>query len=101
MAKVSAIVKNEKRKKKIKQFSGKRADLKKISEDVSQPVEVRVQAMIHLSELPRNSSKVRYRNRCAITGRPRGYYRQFGISRILLKDLVSKGKVPGTKKSSW
>jgi small subunit ribosomal protein S14 len=101
MAKVSAIVKNEKRKKQIKQFSKRRGELKRLADDVAQPVAVRVHAMIQLSELPRNSSSVRYRNRCAITGRPRAYYRKFGISRIVLKDLAGWGKIPGLKKSSW
>ncbi|MDR2760292.1 MAG: 30S ribosomal protein S14 [Rickettsiales bacterium] len=101
MAKVSAIVKNEKRKEKIKKFSGKRAALKGAAEDKTQPVQVRVRAMIQLSELPRNSSGVRYRNRCALTGRPRGYYRQFGLSRIMLRELGGWGKIPGLKKSSW
>jgi small subunit ribosomal protein S14 len=101
MAKVSAIVKNNQRKEKIKQFSKKRGDLKKIANDMGQPMDLRVHAMIKLSELPRNSSVVRYRNRCEITGRPRGYYRQFGLSRIMLKELASWGKIPGLKKSSW
>ncbi len=101
MAKVSAIDKNKKRKEKIERYSGKRAELKKEAEDTSLSPEVRVIAMIKLSELPRNSSKVRYRNRCAITGRPRGYHGFFGISRIMLKELASWGKIPGLKKSSW
>jgi small subunit ribosomal protein S14 len=101
MAKVSAIVKNNQRKEKVKQFSKKRNDLKKIANDVGQSMDLRVHAMIRLSELPRNSSAVRYRNRCEITGRPRGYYRQFGLSRIMLKELASWGKIPGLKKSSW
>jgi small subunit ribosomal protein S14 len=101
MAKVSAIAKNNQRKEKIKDFSKKRDGLKKIANDVDQPMDLRVHAMIKLSELPRNSSSVRYRNRCAITGRPRGYYGQFGLSRIVLKELASWGKIPGLKKSSW
>lgn len=101
MAKVSAIDKNKKRKAKIEQYASKRAELKKTSEDVSLPAEERVKAMIKLSELPRNSSKVRYRNRCALTGRPRAYHRRLGICRVMIRELASWGKIPGLKKSSW
>lgn len=101
MAKVSAIDKNKKRKAKIDSCRSKRAELKKTSEDVTLDVDLRVRAMIKLSEMPRNSSRVRYRNRCALTGRPRAYHGYFGISRIMLKELASKGMIPGLKKSSW
>ena len=101
MAKVSAIDKNKKRKAKIDRFASKRAKLKQTMNDVNLAPEVTVEAMIKLSEMPRNSAKVRYRNRCALTGRPRAYHGYFGISRVMLRELVSWGKIPGLKKSSW
>jgi len=101
MAKVSAIDKNKKRKEKIQRMAPKRAKLKKIMNDTNLTPDVRIDAMIKLSEMPRNSSKVRYRNRCALTGRPRAYHGYFGISRVMLRELVSWGKIPGLKKSSW
>lgn len=101
MAKVSAIDKNKKRKENIEKFSSRRAKLKRISNDIGLSSEVRITAMIKLSELPRNSSRVRYRNRCVLTGRPKGYHGHFGISRIMLKKLASEGRIPGLKKSSW
>lgn len=101
MAKVSAIKKNEKRKELAKKYSGARARLKATANDTSLDPEVRVQAMIKLSELPRNSSEVRYRNRCAVTGRPRAYHGYFGLCRVQLRELASFGRLPGVKKSSW
>lgn len=101
MAKVSAVVKNNKRQENIKRYAPKRANFKSITENESLPAEERLNAMIKLSELPRNSSKVRYKNRCALTGRPRSYYRKFGISRIMLREMASWGLIPGVKKSSW
>jgi small subunit ribosomal protein S14 len=101
MAKVSAIVKNNKRKEKGIKFAQKREKLKAIANDISLSPEERAKAMIKLSELPRNSSKVRFKNRCALTGRPRSYYRLFGISRIELRRLASLGRILGLTKSSW
>jgi small subunit ribosomal protein S14 len=101
MAKVSAVVKNNKRKENIEKYSAKRMKLKDVAENQSLSAEDRLNAMIKLSELPRNSSKVRYKNRCALTGRPRSYYRKFGISRIMLREMASWGLIPGVKKSSW
>ena len=101
MAKVSAIDKNKKRKEKIDRLASKREKLKQTMNDINLAPEVRVDAMIKLSEMPRNSAKVRYRNRCALTGRPRAYHGYFGISRVMLRELVSWGKIPGLKKSSW
>jgi small subunit ribosomal protein S14 len=101
MAKKSMIVKNQQRKRKIELFRTRRKVLKETSEDTKLSMVKRVTAMIKLSELPRNSSRVRYRNRCALTGRPRAYHGEFGISRIMLKELASWGKIPGLKKSSW
>lgn len=101
MAKVSMIERNEKRKRMAKQYASKRAELKAIIKDQSIPADERFQAVMKLSELPRNSSKTRIRNRCALTGRPRSYYRKFNLSRIALRDLASRGELPGVTKSSW
>lgn len=101
MAKTSMIERNEKRRRMVKSLAAKRAALKKIIKDKSVPAEERFQATLKLADLPRNSSKVRIRNRCALTGRPRGYFRKFNLSRIALRDLASRGELPGTTKSSW
>jgi small subunit ribosomal protein S14 len=101
MAKKSSIEKNNRRKKLAKKFSGRRARLKAITRDKNLPMEERFAATLKLSELPRNSSANRVRNRCEITGRPRGYYRKHRISRIALRELGSKGLIPGLVKSSW
>ena len=101
MAKKSSIEKNNRRKKMTKKFSGRRARLKAIARDKNLPMEERFAATLKLSELPRNSSANRVRNRCEITGRPRGYYRKHRISRIALRELGSKGLIPGLVKSSW
>lgn len=101
MAKKSAVVKNERRKKLAKANAGKRAELKAIANDKNASFDERLKAMIKLSEMPRNSSKTRVRNRCEITGRPRGYYRKFSMSRIALRTLGAFGRIVGLKKSSW
>jgi small subunit ribosomal protein S14 len=101
MAKKSAIERNKKRRKMVKQVSGRRAALKAIADDRDLPMEERFAARLKLAELPRNSSPVRIRNRCEISGRPRGYYRKFHMSRIALRDLASTGQIPGMVKSSW
>ena len=101
MAKVSSIEKNKSRRKKVDAFAAKRAELKAVVLDRSKPLDERFAAQLKLNELPRNSSKTRLRNRCGVTGRPRGYYRKLGISRIALRDLGNTGKVPGVVKSSW
>ena len=101
MAKKSAIEKNQRRKKLAKSHSNKRAALRAIARDRSLPSEERFQAYIKLAELPRNSAPSRVRNRCELTGRPRGYYRKFQLSRIALRDLASIGQIPGMVKSSW
>lgn len=101
MAKVCMIEREIKRKKLAKRYAGKRAELKAIIRDQSIPAEERFQAVLKLAELPRNSSKTRQRNRCALTGRPRAYYRKFNLSRIALRDLASRGELPGVTKSSW
>ena len=101
MAKTSAIQRNLKRIKLVKKFLKKRANLKKIIKNKKLPLEERFAAQLKLAKIPRNSSKVRIRNRCEITGRPRGVYRKLRISRIALRELASKGKIPGMTKSSW
>ncbi len=101
MAKKSAIEKNKQRRKLAAQLGPKRDELKARAKDESLTLEERFQARLKLAELPRNSSPVRIRNRCEITGRPRGYYRKLKMSRIALRDLGSLGFVPGMVKSSW
>lgn len=101
MAKKSAIEKNEKRKRMVKQYAAKRAALLEIANDRDRPMEERFQARLRLAALPRNSAKVRIRNRCGVTGRPRGYHRKFNMSRVSLRDLASDGLIPGVVKSSW
>ncbi len=101
MAKTSAIQRNLKRIKLVKKFLKKRESLKKIIKNKKLPLEERFAAQLKLAKIPRNSSKVRIRNRCEITGRPHGVYRKLKISRIALRDLASKGKIPGMTKSSW
>lgn len=101
MAKVCMIERELKRKKLAKRHKTKREELKAIISDRSIPAEERFQAVLKLAELPRNSSKTRQRNRCALTGRPRAYYRKFNLSRIALRDLASRGELPGVTKSSW
>jgi small subunit ribosomal protein S14 len=101
MAKTSSIEKNKRRMRLAKQYSGRRARLKKIAMDKDASMEERFQATIKLAELPRNSAKVRVRNRCEVTGRPRAYYRKVKMSRIALRELGSKGLIPGLVKSSW
>lgn len=101
MAKVSMVERDKKRKKMVKRDAEKRAALKKIVKDQSIPADERFQAMLKLDKMPRNGSKTRMRNRCALTGRPRSYYRKFNLSRIALRDLASRGELPGVVKSSW
>ena len=101
MAKKSAIDKNLKRSRKVESRAARRARLKAIVMDRSLPMEERFAANLKLAEMPRNSAKNRLRNRCSVTGRPRGYYRKLGMSRIALRDLASFGQVPGIVKSSW
>ncbi|MBB4212379.1 small subunit ribosomal protein S14 [Rhodothalassium salexigens DSM 2132] len=92
---------NKKRARLAKQYAAKRARLKAISEDLSLPEDERFLARLKLAELPRNAAPTRVRNRCEVSGRPRGFYRKFKMSRIALRDLASEGKVPGVVKSSW
>ena len=101
MAKTSSIEKNKRRRKLVARYANKRAALKNVANDESLTLEERFQARLKLAALPRNSAAVRIRNRCEVTGRPRGYYRKLKMSRIALRDLASMGLVPGMVKSSW
>jgi small subunit ribosomal protein S14 len=101
MAKKSAIQKNNRRRRLVQRFAAKRAELRAIARDQTRTPEERFNARLKLAELPRNSSSVRVRNRCEISGRPRGVYQKFRLSRIALRELASKGQIPGMVKSSW
>ena len=101
MAKTSAIQRNLKRIKMAKKFDKKRNKLREIIKNKKLPLDQRFSAQLKLSKLPKNSSKIRIRNRCEITGRPHGVYRKLRISRIALRQMASSGKIPGMTKSSW
>jgi len=101
MAKLSSINKNEKRKKLVLKYANKYAKLKAIAADESLDESERLIARLKMAEIPRNANPTRVRNRCATTGRPRGYYRKFGINRIELRQLGNRGMIPGLTKSSW
>ena len=101
MAKTSAVQRNLKRIKMSKRFEKKRKKLKAIIKNKKLPLNERFAAQLKLSKLPKNSSKIRIRNRCEITGRPHGVYRKLKISRIALRQLGLQGKIPGLIKSSW
>lgn len=101
MAKTSSIERNKKRERLAKKYAAKRASLKAQAKDESLSMEERFQAHLKLAELPRNSAPNRIRLRCGLTGRPRGNYRKFKLSRIALRDLASMGLIPGVVKSSW
>ena len=101
MAKKSAIEKNGRRQRMVRRYAAKRAQLAAVAKDETRPPEERFAARLKLAKLPRNSSAVRLRNRCHVTGRPRGFYRKFKMSRIALRELASSGQIPGMVKSSW
>ena len=101
MAKTSAIQKNLKRIKLAERYAKKRAKLKKIINNKKLELSERFAAQLKLNKLPKNSSKIRIRNRCEVSGRPHGVYRKLKISRIALRDMASAGKIPGITKSSW
>lgn len=101
MAKKSSIERNKKRENLVQKFAAKRAELKKIMKDPGTSDEEFYAAQRKLTKLPRNSSKIRLRNRCSITGRSRAYIRKFGLSRLTFRELASDGKIPGVTKSSW
>ena len=101
MAKKSSIETNKRRERLAKKFAARRARLLTLAKDSSFGIEAQFEARLKLGELPRNSSRTRVRNRCMVTGRPRGFYRKMGMSRIALRELGSKGLIPGLTKSSW
>ncbi|HHC09006.1 MAG TPA: 30S ribosomal protein S14 [Actinobacteria bacterium] len=101
MAKKSKIVKNQKRKRLVEQYARRRAELVAIIKDPEASYEAKRAAYAALAKLPRDSSRTRYRNRCAVSGRPRGYFRKFGLSRIALRELAHEGELPGVRKASW
>lgn len=101
MAKKSAIAKNKRREQMVAKYASKRAKLKAMANDPALPIDEQFKARLKLAELPRNSAPTRVRNRCGLTGRPRGYYRKFNLSRIAVRQLGSHGQIPGLVKSSW
>jgi small subunit ribosomal protein S14 len=101
MAKKSSIEKNKRRRALVKKFAGRRERLLTVANDDSKSMEERFEARLKLAEIPRNANPTRVRNRCEVTGRPRAYYRKLGMSRIALRELGSKGLIPGLVKSSW
>ena len=101
MAKKSVVERNKKRQRMAAQYAGRRARLKAMAKDESLTPEERFAARLKLAQLPRNSSPSRVRLRCQVSGRPRGNYRKFRLSRIALRDLASTGQIPGMVKSSW
>jgi small subunit ribosomal protein S14 len=101
MAKKSSVEKNNRRRSMTRKFRGRRTRLKAITRNKALPMEERFAAVLKLAQLPRNSSSTRVRNRCEVTGRPRGFYRKLRMSRIALRELGSRGAIPGLVKSSW
>ena len=101
MAKTAVINRNEKRRKTVKKFEVKRTALLAIINDFKQPEDERMAARMQLQRLPRNASPTRVRNRCKLTGRPRGVYRKFGLGRNKLRDIAMRGEIPGMTKASW
>lgn len=101
MAKTSAVERNKKRERLSKQYAARRAALKAIISDRTVSEEERFDAMLKLAAMPRNGSRTRVHSRCELTGRPRGNYRKFKLSRVVLRDLASAGQIPGMVKSSW
>ena len=101
MAKQSQVLRDQKRKKLIAKYAEKRAALRKILNDPDVSIEEKLEAQNQFAKLPRNSCPTRLKRRCEVSGRPRGYYRKFGISRIALRELALRGQLPGVRKSSW
>ena len=101
MAKLAVINRNEKRRKMVEKYAKKRAELEAVFNDVSRSDEERFEARLKLQALPRNANPTRQRNRCQITGRPRGVFRKFGLCRNKLRELAFRGEVPGMVKASW
>ena len=101
MAKLALINRNEKRRQTVKRLAGKRAELLAVANNLKLGQEERYDARLKLQKLPRNASPVRVRNRCALTGRPRGTYRKFGLARNKLREIAMRGEIPGITKASW
>ena len=101
MAKTSSVEKNNRRKRLADRYAAKRKALKTLIMDQSKPLEERFRAQLKLAKLPRNSARIRVRNRCDVTGRPRSVYRKLGMSRIAIRQLGNSGAIPGLVKSSW
>ena len=101
MAKKSKIAKNEQRKEIVERYAERRAELKKIINDPDASFDEKRAAYAAIAKMPRDASPTRYRNRCGVSGRPRGYFRKFGMSRVALRELAHKGELPGVRKASW
>ncbi|MDP2706426.1 MAG: 30S ribosomal protein S14 [Burkholderiales bacterium] len=101
MAKVALINRDQKRRRTVKKFAARRAELMAIISNQKLSPEDRYEARLRLQKLPRDASPVRLRNRCALTGRPRGVYRKFGLGRSKLRDIAMRGEIPGVIKASW
>jgi small subunit ribosomal protein S14 len=101
MAKMSSINKNERRKMLVQRYAAKYAKLKALADDETLSESERLLARLKMAEIPRNANPTRVRNRCALTGRPRAYYRKFRLCRVQLRELANKGLIPGVTKSSW
>lgn len=101
MSKLALVNREQKRRKTVKKFAAKRAELQSVIDDQKLAPEDRYEARLKLQKLPRNSSPVRLRNRCALTGRPRGVYRKFGLARGKLREIAMRGEIPGVIKASW
>lgn len=101
MAKLALINREDKRRKMVKKYAAKRAELKAIIQDVKRDDAERMDARLKLQSLPRNASESRLRNRCQLTGRPRGVFRKFGLCRNMIREIAMKGEIPGVVKASW
>ena len=101
MAKLALVNREQKRRAAVKKYAAKRAELIALTQNLKLPEEDRYEARLRLQQLPRNASPVRLRNRCAITGRPRGVFRKFGLARNKLRDIAMRGEIPGLIKASW
>jgi small subunit ribosomal protein S14 len=101
MSKIALTNRDQKRRKTVKKFAAKRAELMALINNQKMSPEDRYEARLKLQKLPRNASPVRLRNRCALTGRPRGVYRKFGLGRSKLRDIAMRGEIPGVIKASW
>jgi len=101
MSKIALINRDQKRRKTVKKFAGRREQLLALINDQKLSLEDRYEARLKLQKLPRNASPVRLRNRCALTGRPRGVYRKFGLGRSKLREIAMRGEIPGVIKASW